>query len=41
MKPFLENVAAHILANHPTDLADVVICFPNNRVGYFLSLIHI
>ena len=35
MKKFLTQVAEYIQSNHPNGLQDVLLCFPNNRAGYF------
>ena len=37
MKKFLTQVAAYISGNHPDGLQDVLLCFPNNRAGYFFT----
>ena len=37
MKKFLTQVAAYISGNHPEGLQDVLLCFPNNRAGYFFT----
>lgn len=37
MKKFLTQVAEYITGNHPEGLQDVLLCFPNNRAGYFFS----
>jgi ATP-dependent helicase/nuclease subunit B len=35
MKKFLTQVAEYIKGNHPDGLQKVLLCFPNNRAGYF------
>ena len=35
MKKFLTQTAEYIKGNHPNGLQDILLCFPNNRAGYF------
>ena len=35
MKKFLTQVAEYVKGNHPNGFQDVLLCFPNNRAGYF------
>ena len=35
MKKFLTQVAEYVNSNHPNGLEKVLLCFPNNRAGYF------
>ena len=37
MKKFLTQVAEYINSNHPNGLERVLLCFPNNRAGYFFK----
>jgi ATP-dependent helicase/nuclease subunit B len=37
MKKFLTQVAEYIHGHHPGGMGDVLICFPNNRAGYFFA----
>ena len=37
MKKFLTQVAEYIHSTHPDGLQDVLLCFPNNRAGYFFG----
>jgi ATP-dependent helicase/nuclease subunit B len=37
MTKFLTQVAEYISHSHPAGLQDVLLCFPNNRAGYFLA----
>ena len=37
MKKFLTQVAEYINSNHLNGLERVLLCFPNNRAGYFFK----
>ena len=37
MKKFLTQVAEYIRTSHPDGMQDVLLCFPNNRAGYFFE----
>lgn len=37
MKKFLTQVAEYIKVSNPDGLQDVLVCFPNNRAGYFFA----
>jgi ATP-dependent helicase/nuclease subunit B len=37
MKKFLTQAAEYISSQHPAGLQDVLVCFPNNRAGYFFA----
>jgi hypothetical protein len=37
MKGFLAQAAEYVNGNHPDGLQDVLLCFPNNRAGYFFA----